>query len=82
MSGATLWCYAKHAWPGGCFDFDTSPWGYVSRDRKKKMKAFSVVRNMFRERAELIRKRVLQHGLENQWGGNPPLGMTGAKSRS
>lgn len=56
VSGATLWCYAKHAWPGGCFDFDISPWGYVSRDRKTKMKAFSVVRNMFRERAELLRK--------------------------
>jgi hypothetical protein len=56
VSGATLWCYAKHAWPGGCFDFDISPWGYVSRDRKIKMKAFSVVSNMFRQRAENLEK--------------------------
>lgn len=56
LCGATLWCYAKHPWPGGCFEFDMSPFGYVSRDRKTKMKAFSVVSKMFKERAELLRK--------------------------
>jgi beta-galactosidase/beta-glucuronidase len=56
VCGATLWCYAKHAWPGGCFGFDISPHGYVSRDRKTKMKAFSVVSKMFKQRAELLRK--------------------------
>jgi hypothetical protein len=56
LCGATLWCYAKHPWPGGCFEFDMSPFGYVSRDRKTKMKAFSVVSKMFKQRAELLRK--------------------------
>ncbi|HVN80372.1 MAG TPA: glycoside hydrolase family 2 TIM barrel-domain containing protein [Terriglobia bacterium] len=54
VSGASLWCFAKHAWPAGCFDFDISPCGYVSRDRKRKMKAYFVVRNMFRQRAESL----------------------------
>jgi beta-glucuronidase len=54
VCGATLWCYAKHPWPGGCFGFELSPWGYVSRDRKTKMKAFSVVSKMFKQRAELL----------------------------
>jgi beta-glucuronidase len=56
VSGATLWCSAKHAWPPGCFAFEISPFGYVSRDRKTKMKAFSVVSNMFKQRAELLRE--------------------------
>ena len=56
VCGAALWCYAKHPWPGGCFGFDISPFGYVSRDRKTKMKAFSVVRAMFKQRAELSTK--------------------------
>jgi beta-glucuronidase len=50
--GATLWVYAKHPWPGGCFEFLISPFGYVSRNRKAKMKAFSVVSKMFRQRAK------------------------------
>jgi beta-glucuronidase len=54
VCGAALWCYAKHLWPEGCFGFDLSPWGYVSRDRKTKMKAFSVVSKMFKQRAELL----------------------------
>ncbi|MGD0128268.1 MAG: glycoside hydrolase family 2 TIM barrel-domain containing protein [Terriglobia bacterium] len=56
VCGATLWCYAKHAWPGGCFGFDISPHGYVSRDRKTKMKAFSVISKMFKQRAELLQR--------------------------
>ena len=56
VCGAALWCYAKHPWPGGCFGFDISPFGYVSRDRRTKMKAFSVVRAMFKQRAELSTK--------------------------
>jgi hypothetical protein len=54
LCGTTLWCYAKHPWPGGCFEFDMSPFGYVSRDRKTKMKAFSVVSRMFKQRAQLL----------------------------
>jgi beta-glucuronidase len=55
VCGCTLWCYAKHLWPGGCFEFDISPCGYVSRDRKTKLKAFSVVSKMFKQRAKLLR---------------------------
>jgi beta-glucuronidase len=58
VCGATLWCFAKHHWPGGCFGYDLSPWGYVSRDRKTKMKAFAVVTKMFKQRAELLAKSV------------------------
>jgi hypothetical protein len=58
VCGTTLWCFAKHHWPAGCFGFDLSPWGYVSRDRKTKTKAFSVVSKMFKERAELLAKSV------------------------
>jgi hypothetical protein len=54
LSGAALWCYAKHAWPGGCFEFDISPYGYVSRDRKTKMQAFSDVSRMFKQRAAIL----------------------------
>jgi beta-glucuronidase len=51
VCGATLWVFAKHLWPAGCWGFDVSPWGYVSRDRRTKMKAFSTVRSMFKRRA-------------------------------
>ncbi len=58
VSGVSLWIYAKHLWPEGCAGFDESPYGYVSRDRRTKMKAFSVVRNTFREKAESLRKTI------------------------
>ncbi len=61
VCGAALWCFAKHAWPPASLDFqrmtfDVSPYGYVSRDRRTKMKAFSTVTEMFRQRAELLAK--------------------------
>ncbi len=65
VCGATLWCYAKHPWPPGGFDkstFDISPYGYVSRDRKTRLKAFSVVTKMFRRRREIL--------LKGETGGN------------
>jgi len=46
----TLWCYAKHAWPSGGyrpFCFEISPYGYVSRDRKRRMAALEVVERLF-----------------------------------
>jgi hypothetical protein len=52
VCGATLWVYAKHPWPGGCFEFDISPFGYVSRDRMTKMKGFSAASKMFKQRAK------------------------------
>ena len=57
VCGAALWVFAKHAWSTGAF-VDIAPYGYVSRDRRTKMKAFSVVRNMFKQRAELLTKGV------------------------
>ena len=54
LCGATLWVFAKHASGGGRM----SPYGYVSRDRRTQMKAFAVVRNMFKRRAELLAKGV------------------------
>ena len=58
--GSTLWCYAKHPWPPGLgfgdILFDESPWGFVSRDRKTKMKGFAVVSRMFKQRAELLKR--------------------------
>jgi beta-glucuronidase len=58
VCGATVWCYAKHLWPGGCFWFDISPAGCVSRDRRTKLKVYSAAKNMFNARAELLRKGV------------------------
>jgi beta-glucuronidase len=56
VCGAALWCFAKHAWSSGAF-VETAPWGYVSRDRRTKMKAFSTVKNMFKQRAALLAKQ-------------------------
>jgi hypothetical protein len=36
--------------------FDIGPYGYVSRDRKTRLKAFSVVTKMFQRRRELLLK--------------------------
>ena len=52
LSGALLWCYAKHPWPPGGFKpftFELSPYGYMSRDRKTSMKALQVIRDMFND---------------------------------
>jgi hypothetical protein len=51
VCGAALWCFAHHPSSRGL-----SPWGYVSRDRRTKMKAFSTVKNMFKQRAALLAK--------------------------
>jgi beta-galactosidase/beta-glucuronidase len=51
LSGTVLWCYAKHPWPAGGFkpfSFITSPYGYVSRDRKTKMNALRIVEELFK----------------------------------
>jgi hypothetical protein len=61
VCGATLWCFAKHLFEPATLDFqnttyDVGPYGYVSRDRRTKMKAFSSVSQMFRQRAALLRR--------------------------
>lgn len=47
LCGATIWCYADHAWPGG----RTSFYGVVTRDRRKP-KALPTVEKMFKEKRE------------------------------
>ncbi|MFB3902919.1 MAG: glycoside hydrolase family 2 TIM barrel-domain containing protein [Acidobacteriota bacterium] len=53
VCGATVWCFAKHPWPPGGYAkvlFNTSPYGFVSRDRTHKLKAFHLASRLFRER--------------------------------
>jgi hypothetical protein len=61
VCGTTLRCFAKHPWAPASLDFqnmtfDIGPYGYLSRDRRTKMKAFSLVNRMFRQRADLLRR--------------------------
>ena len=53
VCGATVWCWADHAWPPSTFSFCSrlaiSPFGVVTRDRRRKMAYFSV-RRLFRAR--------------------------------
>jgi beta-galactosidase/beta-glucuronidase len=48
ICGAAVWCWADHPWPqsGFCRNMRTSPYGVVTRDRKK-LKAYEVVKKMF-----------------------------------
>jgi GNAT superfamily N-acetyltransferase len=56
VCGATVWCWADHPWPAATFEFcrhlGTSPYGVVSRDRRK-LKAYRRIRQMFRARQGL-----------------------------
>ncbi len=53
VCGATIWCWADHPWPAATFAFcrhlSISPYGVVSRDRRK-LKAYWTVRRLFREK--------------------------------
>ena len=57
VSGAALWCYARHRWATGAFYVAfygsplISPYGYVNRDRKTRFPAMTVVEQMFKARA-------------------------------
>jgi beta-galactosidase/beta-glucuronidase len=54
VSGAALWCYARHPWPTAARYGDNqlmSPYGYVSRDRKSRFPALKVVERMYKQRA-------------------------------
>ncbi|MDF1515028.1 MAG: GNAT family N-acetyltransferase [Anaerolineae bacterium] len=53
VCGATVWCWADHAWPPATFDFANrlgiSPFGVVDRNRRKK-KPYWIIRQLFREK--------------------------------
>lgn len=53
VCGATIWCWADHAWPPAFFEFcrhlAVSPYGVVSRERRK-LKAYWTARRLFTER--------------------------------
>ena len=53
VCGATVWCWADHPWPVATFEFCRhlafSPYGVVTRDRRK-LKPFWTIRRLFRER--------------------------------
>lgn len=51
VAGATIWCWADHAWPAGRFSggLSISPHGVLTRDRQK-LKPFSTARALFRAR--------------------------------
>jgi len=54
VCGAVIWCYADHPWPEEEFIsyLTTSPFGVVSRTRRRKL-AFGTVQRIFSERAGL-----------------------------
>ena len=51
VCGATVWCWADHPWPqtGFCRNLRTSPYGVLSRDRRKR-RAYAALRDLFRAR--------------------------------
>lgn len=60
VCGATVWCWADHAWPPATFAFcghlAVSPYGVLTRDRRSKP-AFHTVRRLFRRRQGLVEPR-------------------------
>lgn len=50
VCGATIWCWADHAWPPGIFfqKLSVSPFGVVTRDRRK-LKPYWTARALFSE---------------------------------
>lgn len=53
VCGATIWCWADHAWPAGTFAYcrhlGISPYGILSRDRRQ-LRAYAAVRRIYRQR--------------------------------
>jgi GNAT superfamily N-acetyltransferase len=51
VCGAVVWCWADHPWPqtGFCRNLRTSPYGVVTRERRK-LKACATLRDLFRAR--------------------------------
>jgi len=56
VCGATIWCYADHAWPAGNFNskLAISPYGIVSRWRRRH-KAWQTVADLFHRKRGLTR---------------------------
>lgn len=54
VCGTVVWCWADHAWPPGSFfnGLAVSPFGVVTRDRRKKA-AYWTTRRLFREKRGL-----------------------------
>jgi beta-glucuronidase len=56
ICGATIWCWADHAWPPATFDFcgylAISPYGVLTRDRRRKP-PYWTARRLFREKRGL-----------------------------
>ncbi len=57
VCGATIWCWADHAWPPATFAFcghlAISPFGVLTRDRRRKP-AFHRARQLFRTRLGIV----------------------------
>ncbi|MCJ7550791.1 MAG: hypothetical protein MUQ30_14045, partial [Anaerolineae bacterium] len=57
VCGATVWCWADHAWPPATFAFSsyvsTSPYGVLTRDRRRKP-AYEAARRLFRARQGIV----------------------------
>ena len=57
VCGATIWCWADHPWPQATFEFcqylGTSPYGVVSRDRRR-LGGYWAARRIFREKQGLV----------------------------
>jgi GNAT superfamily N-acetyltransferase len=53
VCGATIWCWADHAWPpstfGYCYYLGISPYGVVTRARRK-LEAYWAVKRLFQEK--------------------------------
>ena len=56
VCGAAIWCWADHPWPqsGFCRNLRTSPYGVVTRERRK-LQAYATVQQTFRNKQYLSR---------------------------
>ena len=68
VCGATIWCYADHAWPAGSFlnGVAISPFGVVSRWRRRH-RAWKTVADLFHRKRGLARPAARR-------GASPPAG--------
>ncbi|MHB1318562.1 MAG: GNAT family N-acetyltransferase, partial [Anaerolineae bacterium] len=71
VCGASVWCWADHAWPANVFTYchglAISSYGVVTRDRRPKA-ALATVRRLFRDR----------QGIPDPPPAPPPRGLSGA----
>jgi beta-glucuronidase len=59
VCGATIWCWADHAWPPATFEFcrylGISPYGVVTRERRK-LKAYWTIVRLFRQKQGIVER--------------------------